>query len=98
MWTYKSKVNGWTAEESVSFGDKMQLTVSTYKRGDNLVTTARVDKVDGMFLTHRVFQDFTAKLLSMPCKRVTEKAVSQQQSWVSMMDVLKSAKFYYGVE
>ena len=98
MKVYKNKVNGWTAEESVSFGTNMRLTVSTYKRGTNLVTTARVDKVDGMFLSHTLFQDFTAKLLSMPCKRVTEKVVTQQQSWVSMMDVLKSAKFYYGVE
>lgn len=98
MLVYKCKSNGWTARDTVSFGDNMQLTVSTYKSGTNVVTTARVDKVERGFLTHTVFQDFTARLLSMPCKRVTSKVVSQQQSWVSMMDVLKSAKFYYGVE
>jgi hypothetical protein len=98
MWTYKNKVLGWTAEETVRFGDKLELTVSTYKRGTNLVTTARVDKINDGYRTHALFQDFTSRLLLLPCKRVTAKAVSEQQSLISIDDVLVAAKLHYGVE
>ena len=98
MWTYKSKSLGWTAEETVRFGDKLELTVSTYKRGTNLVTTARVDKINDGYRTHALFQDFTSRLLLLPCKRVTEKAVAEQQSLVSISEVLVAAKLHYGVE
>ena len=98
MWTYKSKSLGWTAEETVRFGDKLELTVSTYKRGTNLVTTARVDKINDGYRTHTLFQDFTSRLLLLPCKRVTAKAVSEQQALVSISEVLGAAKLHYGVE
>lgn len=98
MKVFKSKVLGWTAEDSVRFGDKLELTVSTYKRGTNLVTTARVDKIENGYRTHALFQDFRANVVTMPCKRVTEKAVSEQQSWVSISDILNIAKLHYGVE
>ena len=98
MWTYKSKSLGWTAEETVRFGDKLELTVSTYKRGTNLVTTARVDRIEDGYRSHTLFQDFCSRLLLLPCKRVTAKAVSEQQALVSISDVLVDAKLHYGVE
>jgi len=98
MKVFKSKSLGWTAEDSVRFGDKLELTVATYKRGTNLITTARVDKIESGFRSHTLFQDFTSRLLLLPCKRVTEKAVAEQQSFISINDVLVAAKLHYGVE
>lgn len=82
---------GWQAETRYDFphpgGGTWTLKVRTNKDSrKNLATAVSVDKVDGAFLSHRLFTDYHAIVARSPV-RVTEKAVKEQHA-----EMLKSVE------
>lgn len=74
-------VYGWCAETEIKMpelGDNRVLDITTMKRSSGaLVTTATVNIRDGMWVTHRVFEDFQTTL-DQSRVRCTEAAVRAQ--------------------
>ena len=84
---------GWQAETRYDFphpgGGVWELEDRTNKDSrKNLAPTASVDKVDGAFLSHRLFTDYHAIVARSPV-RVTEKAVKEQHA-----EMLKSVETF----
>lgn len=71
--------NGWEARTIVPLerGEGYRLKVSTYKGDRGLVTYASTERLDGHFVTFRMFRDFHMTVLREPT-RCTEKAVREQ--------------------
>lgn len=97
----KSKVNGWVAEDTVRFGNTetgaLELQVYTSKSNGHLITRAVVSHIKNGWRSHTLYQDFNKVLLKLDCKRVTEKSVTMQQSWVDINKVLLEAQAHYGL-
>ena len=76
MKTYlrKSLHNGWQCETNVDLGNKLRLKVSTYKSAKHIVSIASVCTVEGAFETHKMHEDFWARLEAHKNK-CTEKNV-----------------------
>ena len=80
---YKGR-DGWQAKTEIDLegvtlteGDKVKqgvLTISTRKTPRGLESSASVAFRDGMFMTHRLYQDFTARMAASDV-RCTEKAI-----------------------
>lgn len=91
---------GWLAESEVELFDKKVLRVSTMKRSSGrLVTMAQAmeDNGNGM-VSFIMFQDFNQTLETSSPKKVTEKAVREQQAKVmaNIESAVAAAKAYYG--
>lgn len=80
--------DGWKAESRIRLDEKaadgkaLELSISTYKFGPNLVTSATVSSVDGGFRTHRIYQDYSKRLAVDVDARCTDKNVARQHALV----------------
>ncbi len=91
---------GWTAETIIDLEDNKRLTITTMKRHNNrLMTTASVGRVEGMFVSHTMYQDFSKVISASDPKKVTEKSVSTQHSRVmepqSLQSIMTMVKTHY---
>lgn len=70
----------WAAEDEIKLEGDRVLKILTRKTSDGtLVTSATVHLRDGMFLSHRMFTDFSQRLMTAKI-RCTEKAVAAQHA------------------
>lgn len=85
----KDHYGAWVMKTQVELMDNYVLEISTSKRSSGVLsTTANVHKIEGGFMTHRMFQDYSKHLVSEKV-RVTEKAVrAQHEQALKMLDVV----------
>ena len=85
----KDHYGAWVMKTQVELMDNYVLEISTSKRSSGILsTTANVHKVEGGFMTHRMFQDYSKQLVAEKV-RVTEKAVrAQHAEALKMLDVI----------
>ena len=72
--------NNWAAEDNVELENDRVLEIRTMKGSDGtIVTRATVNVRDGSFMSHRMFRDFSQRLMTSQ-NRCTEKNVVTQHS------------------
>lgn len=92
---YKSKFNGWTANSEIEIGQGRVLQINTCKRnGGAIVSHASVAKRDGAFLSHIIFQDYSARV-AIGGNRATEKAVAELHQTIDFDSVIAAASAHY---
>ena len=81
MTTVQKSIRGtWEAKDSIELGNDRVLQISTHKTSDGtLVTTATVHLRDGAFLSHRMFTDFSQRMMTAKV-RCTAKTVATQHA------------------
>ena len=78
MTTITKGQNGYRATSTFPMSNGLTLKVSTHKLyNGSLATIASCCKVNGLFETHRVYQDYYVNMIT-EAKRCTEKSVSNQ--------------------
>lgn len=95
---YKNVRGHWTAEDRIDLGNEQQLTILTMKRSSGIVaTTATVGTIEGSFVSHQPFSDYSFTLKSNDTGRCTEKSVAAQHAaCLSQLDEIKeSVKAFY---
>ncbi len=93
---YKGRC-GWTMETSVELGNNRQLNVLTMKRHNgDLVTSASVGIHDGDFISHRVHQDFSKRLMSEKVRVTENRVILQHKSAIENLDdlIAEANEFY----
>lgn len=86
----------WKADDDLDIGDKRRLKVSTFKRSNgNLVTTATVATVDGVWESHALYVDFSRTLEVSSPKRITSKAVEIQHGKHPIESIKEEALAFY---
>ena len=76
----KSIRGTWGAEDNLELGNGRVLRISTHKVGGGLiVSTATVLNHDGHFLSHRMFTDFSQRMMTAAV-RCSEKNVAAQHA------------------
>lgn len=92
---YKSKFNGWTGLSEFDLGNNRVLTINTCKRnGGAIVSHASVAKRDGAFLSHIIFQDYSARV-AIGGNRATEKAIAELHNSIDFEAVKLAAIAHY---
>jgi hypothetical protein len=72
--------NNWEARDHIKLAGEWELQITTIKTSDgSLVTRASVHQKDGNFVTHRMFHDFSQRLMTAKV-RCTEKNVAEQHA------------------
>jgi hypothetical protein len=78
--TRKDYHGAWASKTQIELPDDHVLEISTSKKSSGVLsTTATVHKVEGSFMSHRMFQDYSKQLVAERV-RVTEKAVVAQHN------------------
>ena len=98
--TRKDHYGAWTSKTQIKLPNDYILEFSTSKRSNGVLsTTANVHKLEGNFMTHRMFQDYS-KQITAEKVRVTEKAVRAQHALAlqSLEQVLSEVKAQYNFE
>lgn len=98
--TLKDHYGAWTSKTQIELPNDHILEFSTSKRSSGVLsTTANVHKVEGNFITHRMFQDYSKQIVSEKV-RVTEKAVRAQHAVAlqHLDQVLSEVKAQYNFE
>ena len=93
MTTVQKDMRGnWRAKDVIQLGNNKVLEIATHKVGDgSIVTSATVNIMEGGFATHRVFTDFSKRLLTSKV-RCTEKNVgSLHETCMVNVPALKEA-------
>ncbi len=76
----KSIRGTWEAQDHIELDSSHVLAINTHKvSSGSVVTTATVQIRDGMYLTHRMFTDFSQRLMTARV-RCTEKNVTVQHA------------------
>lgn len=76
----KSVRGTWEAQDHIELVAARVLKIHTHKVSDGtLVTTATVHQQDGNFLSHRMFTDFSQRMMTAQV-RCTEKNVAAQHA------------------
>lgn len=77
----KSSHGEWRAEDKEMLTDDLELSIVTMRRSSGRVaTTATVGKLEGGFITHRMYQDYNISLEAVVYQRVTRKVVEEQHA------------------
>lgn len=87
----------WSGETTIPYKGDLKLRVVTTKRSNgNLETFVSAIKEDGGFWTHRMYADFSARVVSEKC-RVTERRVTEQhqRALAQVDDMFYSADLHY---
>lgn len=87
----------WEAKDSIELGNNRVLQVSTHKVSDgSLVTSATVHLRDGAFLSHRMFTDFSQRMMTAAI-RCSEKNVTEQhaQCMVKLAELKEAITVWY---
>ena len=84
--------NNWRAEDTYDLGNNKQLTITTNKMFDHsLCTRATVSTVEGGFVSHMMYQDFS-KCIKLTKDRCTAKNVEAQHAIATgQLEYLKQA-------
>ena len=96
----KSVRGTWEAQDSIELGDDRVLKFHTHKVSDGaLVTTATVQLRDGRFLSHRMFTDFSQRLMTAQV-RCTEKNVAAQhtEAIAKLAEIKEAVAAHYAKE
>ena len=90
---YKDIRGNWRDETSIPLEGKRRLKISTHKTHvGNMVTTATVAVADGMWETHAMYEDYSARWAISTPKRVTQKVVEEQhQSVMLQIEAIQAA-------
>ena len=76
----KSVRGTWEAQDHIELGNDRVLRINTHKVSDgSIVTSATVQIRDGMFLSHRMFTDFSQRMMTAAV-RCSEKNVAAQHA------------------
>ena len=92
---------GWTAETTIpapELGPNKVVKILTMKRNNGaLTTTAQIAKIEGSFMSFKMFSDYRENLIVNKKPRVTERAVKEQQETALAMvpQTIENAKVYY---
>jgi len=89
---------GFKAESIFSLGGNLRLKVSTFKIRGGLTSVASVCKVEGIFETHALYQDYYERLINSN-KQARANAVAEQHNKALTMvqDLLPAIEQQYGV-
>lgn len=84
--------NNWAAEDSIELVANRVLNISTRKTSDGtIVTSATVHLRDGQFLSHRMFTDFSQRLMTAKVRCTEKNVVEQHTAAMSKRDEVLSA-------
>jgi hypothetical protein len=103
MNTYISKdwSKNWVAKTTIDL-DNREVSITTRKTSNGLLNTfVSVGTREGMFVSHKMYQDFMKTYWSTNPKRVTEKAVTTQHNdflATVLDDVLVAIDEFYSKE
>jgi hypothetical protein len=96
---HKNHHKQWVAESKVMISGNLVLTIRTSKLSNGqLVSSASVGKIEGGFVSHKLFQDFHHNIIVSHPSRVTEKVVMAQHSGIDFEWVIGQACKFYQVE
>jgi len=95
--TYHKGYHGQQATTETQLKGNLYLKISTMKTSSGkLSTTASCFTKDGMFQTHRVYQDYYVVLAARHASRVTAKAVKDQHDmYLSNIEQIKNMALEY---
>ena len=89
--------NNWAAEDNVELENDRVLEIRTMKVSDGtIVTRATVNVRDGSFMSHRMFHDFSQRLMTSQ-NRCTEKNVAAQhaEAMTKKAELLEAVAAWY---
>jgi hypothetical protein len=96
MFTSKDSRGNWQTTSSKELGDKRRLNLRTAKNYNGmLVTQATVCKIDGIWETHAMYEDFSKRLEWTQPKRVTAKVVEEQHAKHDLEQIAIEAIAFY---
>ena len=96
----KSIRGTWAADDKIELGNDQVLQVSTHKVScGDLVTSATVSKRDGGFLSHRMFTDFSQRIMTRAV-RCSEKNVAEQhaEAMTKLAELKEAIAAFYAKE
>lgn len=80
---FKDIRGNWKDENNINLEGKKRLKISTHKNFQgNLVTTATVAKIDGIWESHILYEDYSTRWAISSPARVTQKVVEAQHRTV----------------
>jgi len=98
---YKDTHNNWKAADTIRLVANRVLEITTHKVYDGtVVTTASVHIIeDSGFMTHRVYNDFSQRLMTTRV-RCTEKAVAAQhaEAMTKKHEILEAVTAWYAAK
>jgi len=98
-YTKKNCYGHWESRTIIELQDSKQLTILTAKRSSgHLVTTVSVGTYERGFITHTVYQDYSASWISSHQKWITSKVVEDQHGSLDMMQIIIEVNKHYGIE
>lgn len=79
--------------------DTQELTILTSKQSNNaLVTRISVGTIEGNFVTHTVYQDYSSSWITSYPKRTTSKVVESQHGLIVLDAVIREVCKHYGID
>ena len=82
----------WEAQDHIELGNDRVLRINTHKVSDgSVVTTATVQIRDGMFLSHRMFTDFSQRMMTAAVRCSEKNVAGQHAECMKKLPELKEA-------
>ena len=97
----KSRYGEWRAEDTEMLNDTLELSITTMRRSNGRVaTTATVGRLEGEFITHRMYQDYNVSLWAVVYPRVTRKVVEEQHKSIlkELVAIRQRARDHYKLD
>ena len=97
----KSSHGEWRAEDKEMLTDDLELSIVTMRRSSGRVaTTATVGRLEGEFITHRMYQDYNVSLWAVDYPRVTRKVVEEQHKSIlkELVAIRQRARDHYKLD
>lgn len=97
----KSSYGEWRAEDTEMLNDTLKLSITTMRRSNGRVaTTATVGRLEGEFITHRMYQDYNVSLWAVVYPRVTRKVVEEQHKSIlkELVAIRQRARDHYKLD
>ena len=94
----KNHYKHWVAKSQVMISEDLELTFTTTKHcSGQLVSSASVGKIEGGFVSHKLYQDYHANMIVTKPSRVTEKVVMAQHDSIDFEWIIAEACKFYNV-
>ena len=88
----KSVRGTWEAQDHIELGNDRVLRINTHKTSSGeVVTTATVQLRDGMFLSHRMFTDFSQRMMTAEIRCSEKNVAAQHAECMKKLNELKEA-------
>lgn len=93
MTVVKKSIRGtWEAQDHIDLGNDRVLRINTHKVSDgNIVTTATVSIREGKFLSHRMFTDFSQRMMTAAIRCSEKNVATQHAEAMTKLPELKEA-------